>query len=166
MIAKVETSGQSDSVKKMTISKLKALGIKVASAKKAEKRDQALATADSTELSERLGVLEEKLDAAQASFGTVIRSIEGFSEFSGDLTSEGNKEKVAATLKEKMKSGAVGKAKVDNMVKAKAEHLGILREVEILQTESPTLSAVQKGRLANLRATAEMALELLKEVTP
>lgn len=52
------------------------------------------------------------------------------------------------------------------MVKAKAGHVGILREVEILQTESATLSAVQKGRLANLRATAETALELLKQVTP
>ena len=166
MIAKVETSSQSDSVKKMTVAKLKVLGIKVVSAKKSEQRDQAMASADSAELSERLGVLEQKLDAAQASFGTVIRSIEGFSEFSGDLSSEGSQEKVAATLKEKLKSGAVGKAKVDNMVKAKAEHLGILREVEILQTESPKLSTVQKGRLANLRATAETALALLKEVTP
>jgi hypothetical protein len=110
-------------------------------------------------------VLERKLETAQESFATVIRSIEGFSEFSGDLSSDGDKEKVAATLKEKIKSGAVSKAKVDNMVKAKAEHVGILREVEILQTESPKLSAVQKGRLINLRATAETALELLKQVT-
>jgi hypothetical protein len=165
MIAKVEASGQSDSVKKMTVSKLKALGIKVASAKKSEKRDQVMASADSAELSGRLDVLERKLETAQESFATVIRSIEGFSEFSGDLSSEDDKEKVAATLKEKMKSGAVSKAKVDNMVKAKAEHVGILREVEILQTESPKLSAVQKGRLINLRATAETALELLKQVT-
>jgi hypothetical protein len=38
--------------------------------------------------------------------------------------------------------------------------------VEILQTEAPKLSAVQKGRLANLHATAGTALELLKQVTP
>lgn len=151
---------------KMSVAKLKALSIKVASAKKSEARDQAMTSADSAELSERLGVLEKKLDAAQATFGTVIRSIEGFSEFSGEFNAESDKEKMASSLKEKMKSGQVSKAKLDNMVKAKAEHVGILREVEILQKESATLSAVQKGRLANLRATAETALELLKEVTP
>ena len=166
MIAKVESSSQSDSVKKMTVSKLKVLGIKVASAKKSEKRDQVMASAGSAELSERLDVLERKLETAQESFATVVRSIEGFSEFSGDLSSKGDKEKVAATLKEKMKLGEVSKTKVDNMVKAKAEHVGILREVEILQTESPKLSSVQKGRLANLRVTAETALDLLKQVTP
>jgi hypothetical protein len=166
MIAKVESSSQSDSVKKMSVAKLKALGIKVASVKKSEARDQAMASADSAELNERLGVLEEKLDAAQATFGTVIRSIEGFSEFSGEFKAESDKEKMTSSLKEKMKSGQVSKAKLDNMVKAKAEHVGILREVEILQTEAATLSTVQKGRLVNLRATAETALELLKQVTP
>jgi len=65
-----------------------------------------------------------------------------------------------------MKLGEVSKAKVDNMVKAKSEHAGILREVEILQTEALKLSAVQKGRLANLRATAVTALDLFKQVTP
>jgi hypothetical protein len=177
MIAKVETSGQSDSVKKMTLVKLKVLGLKVGSAKASEERDHAVAarreseakaavSADSAELSERLGVLEKKLDAAQELFGTVIRSIDGFSEFSGDFKAESDKEKMAASLKEKMKSGQVSKDKVDNMVKAKSAHVGILREVEILQTEAPQLSAVQKGRLANLHATAETALELLKQVTP
>jgi hypothetical protein len=60
----------------------------------------------------------------------------------------------------------VSKVKLDNMVKAKAEHVGILREVEILQENSAKLTVVQKGRLANLQATAETALELLKQVTP
>ncbi len=177
MIAKVETSGQSDSVKKVTVLKLKALGIKVASAKKFEKRDQVLAaqreletkataSADSAELSERLGVLEKKLDAAQASFGTVIRSIEGFSEFSGEFKGESDREQMAANLKGKMKSGQVSKDKVDNMVKVKAEHVGILREVEILQAESTKPSPVQKGRLANLHTTAKTALDLLAGVTP
>ena len=73
---------------------------------------------------------------------------------------------MAASINEKMKSGIVSKDKVDNMVKAKAEHIGIIREVEILQSESNKLSAVQKGRLASLHATADTALELLKQITP
>jgi hypothetical protein len=51
------------------------------------------------------------------------------------------------------------------MVKAKAEHVGILREVEILNTQ-PGISVIQKGRLVNLQATAAEALELLKDITP
>ena len=165
-IAKVESSGQSNSVKRMTVNKLKALGIKVASAKTTENREQSIAAADAVELKERLDVLERKLETAQESFATLIRTIEGFSEFSGDLTSERDSETMAATLKEKVKSGKVSKTKVDNMVKAKAEHVGILREVEILQTESVKLSPVQKGRLASLRATTKTALALLKDVIP
>ncbi len=60
----------------------------------------------------------------------------------------------------------LSKEKVDNMVKAKAEHVGILREVEILLEEPASLSTVQKGRLANLHTTAQTALELLKQVAP
>jgi len=129
-------------------------------------RQQAAAATNTAELSERLDVLEGKLESAQESFATLIRSIDGFSEFTGDLSAEGNKETMAANLKEKMKLGEVSKEKVDNMVKAKAEHIGILREVEILQGESAGLSTVQKGRLANLHATAQTALELLKQVAP
>jgi len=177
MIAKVETSGQSDSVKKMTVMKLKALGIKVASARKTENRDQALAaqlaaeekstaSANSAELSERLDMLEKKLNAVQATFGTVIHSIEGFAEYTGEFKSESDRKKMAANLKEQITSRQVGKTKLDNMVKAKAEHAGILREIEILQTDTPKLSVVQKGRLASLHTTAENALELLQAVTP
>ena len=123
------------------------------------------AAANTAELSERLDVLEGKLEAAQQSFATLIRSIDGFSDFTGDLSAEGKKETMVANLKEKVKLGEVTKVKLDNMVKAKAEHVGILREVEILQADSTKLTVVQKGRLANLRATAEIALELLKQVT-
>ena len=176
MIAKVETSGQSDSVKKMTVMKLKALGIKVASARKTENRDLALAAqlaaeekstalANSAELSERLDMLEKKLNAAQATFGTVIHSLEGFAEYTGEFKSESDRKKMAANLKEQITSRQVGKTKLDNMVKAKAEHAGILREIEILQTATPKLSVVQKGRLASLHTTAATALELLQAVT-
>jgi hypothetical protein len=176
MIAKVKTSNQSDFVKKATVAKLHVLGLKIASAKKVEKREQEMAaqteaeakadaSADTAELNERLDILEKKLDAAQATFGTVIRSIEGFSEYTGDFKGESDRGKMAASLKEKMKSGVISKEKMDNMVKAKAEHIGIMREVEILQSDSSKLSAVQKGRLASLHATAETALELLKQVT-
>ncbi|MFZ9936111.1 MAG: type II toxin-antitoxin system VapC family toxin [Luteolibacter sp.] len=68
-------------------------------------------------------------------------------------------------LREKIKAGEISKKKVDNMVKAKAEHAGILREVEVLQTV-PWLTAVQRGRLANLHATAGTGLELLTVVAP
>ena len=177
MIAKVETSSQSDTVKQMTVLKLEALGIKVAAAKKLEKRDQARVdqreaelkaadVADSAELTERLGVLEKKLETAQDFFATIVRSIEGFSEFSGEFEAKSDREQTAATLKHKVTSGQVSKDKIDNMVKAKSEHVGILREVEILQTESTKLSTLQKGRLANLHATAETATELLKQVAP
>jgi tetrahydromethanopterin S-methyltransferase subunit G len=176
MIAKVETSNQSDFVKKATVAKLRVLGLKIASAKNVEKREKeiaaqteleamAVASANTAELNERLDILENKLDAAQATFGTVIRSIEGFSEYTADFKGESDREKMAASLKEKLKSGVISKEKIDNMVKAKAEHIGIMREVEILQSDSSKLSAVQKGRLANLHATAETALELLKQVT-
>ena len=117
------------------------------------------------ELGERLEFLESKLEAAQETFGTTIRSIEGFAEYTGNFTAEDEKTKMAANLREKIKTGEISKEKVDNMVKAKAEHAGILREVEVLQTV-PGLTAVQKGRLANLHATAETALELLKVVAP
>ena len=45
------------------------------------------------------------------------------------------------------------------MFRTKAEHIGTLRMVEVIQTESTKLSAVQYGRLADLLATAETALE-------
>lgn len=50
---------------------------------------------------------------------------------------------------------------MDNLIKAKSEHVGILREVEVLQSDPTALTVVQKGRLANLHATAGTALELL-----
>jgi len=117
------------------------------------------------EISDRLKELEAKLEVAQDLFGTVIRSIDGFSDFTGEFKAEVDKEKMAATLREKLKTGQISKEKVDNMVKAKSEHVGIMREVEVLQTEA-SLTSVQKGRLANLHATAETALSLLHKVTP
>lgn len=161
MIAKVEASGQSDSVKKMTISKLKVLGITIAAAKKGEMRRDEQNEIASSEISGRLVELEEKLDAAQATFGTVIRSISGFAGYTGEFEAESDKEKMAASLKEKIEAGEVSREKVDNMVKARAEHAGILREVEVLQSDPSKLSIVQKGRLANLHATAQTALDLL-----
>lgn len=176
MIAKIESSNQSDFVKKATIAKLRVLGLKIASAKKVEKREQdmaektgaaaiAAAAAEAAELNERLDILEKKLDGAQTTFGTVVRSIEGFSEYTGDFKGETERGKMTASLREKIKSGMISKEKIDNMVKAKAEHIGIMREVEILQSDSSKLSAIQKGRLANLHATAETALVLLQQVT-
>jgi len=176
ILAKIEASDQSQSVKRMTFSKLKALGIRIASARNGEtrraeqeekeqdaQRNDRMAAA--SEISERLKELEQKLDAAQTTFGTMIRSIDGFAEYSGDFAAESDKQKMAASLKEKIKSGQVSKEKLDNMIKAKAEHVGILREVEILQSDTSGLSVVQKGRLANLDATARTALDLLRQAT-
>jgi hypothetical protein len=67
-------------------------------------------------------------------------------------------------LKEKMKAGKITKKTIDNMVKVKAEHAGIIREVEVLQSAATSRGVVQKGRLANLQATAKTALELLQAV--
>lgn len=74
--------------------------------------------------------------------------------------------KMAATLNTKLRSGQVSREKVDNLVKAKAEHVGILREVEVLQSDPASLSVIQRGRLANLQGTAQAALDLLKEANP
>jgi hypothetical protein len=164
-MAKVEASGQSDSVKRIAASQLKSLGIRVAGAMQSEKRGQEVDALDSAEFNERLTFLEGKLEAAQTSFGTIIRSIEGFAEYSGEIKGEADRERFATKVQEEIKSGAVSQEKVDNMVKAKAEHVGILREVEILNTQ-PGISVIQKGRLVNLQATAAEALELLKDITP
>lgn len=188
LVAKVESSSQSESVKKMTVMKLKPVALRIAAAKKGEvvrdekeqmaqqeaKREEEERAANAkserlaatAEINERLKVLEEKLDAAQASFGTVIRSIAGFAEYTGEFSAESEKEKMAATLREKIKTGQVSKEKVDNMVKAKAEHMGIIREVEVIRSDASQLSVVQRGRLANLHATAQTALDLLKGTTP
>jgi hypothetical protein len=166
MIAKVEASDQSDSVKRMTVAKLKALGMKVNSAKDGESRGQAVSANEMAEIGKRLDVLEKKLEDAQDFFGTLVRSIDGFSDFSSDFEAESDKEKVTASLREKVKSGVVSKEKVDNLIKAKSQHAGILREVEILQSAAPKLGVVQRGRLANLQETAKTALDLLKSVTP
>jgi hypothetical protein len=165
LMAKVEASGQSDSVKRIAASQLKSLGIRVAGAMQSEKRGQEVDALDSAEFNERLTFLEGKLEAAQTSFGTIIRSIEGFAEYSGEIKGEADRERFATKVQEEIKSGAVSQEKVDNMVKAKAEHVGILREVEILNTQ-PGISVIQKGRLVNLQATAAEALELLKDITP
>lgn len=166
LTARVETSGQSDSVKKMALAKLRALGIRVASAQAAEGREQQAAAYTAAEVVERLTYLEEKLEAAQASFGTIVRSIEGYAEFSGEFTKEEDKARLVATMNQKIKAGEVSKERVENMVKARAEHAGILRELDVLDKESATLSAVQRGRLANLRATAETGLALLDQISP
>jgi hypothetical protein len=63
-------------------------------------------------------------------------------------------------------SGEVSNEKLDNMVKAKAEHVGILRELEVIDSDPSKLSVIQKGRLANLRATTQTALDLLKQAIP
>ncbi len=162
MIVKVEASDQSDSVKKMVVAKLKALAVQVASAKKIESRDQAASAAETAEIGVRLEELERKLGKAQDYLGTIIRSIEGFSDFSSEFKAESDKEAIAATLKEKVKSGAVSKEKVDNLIKVKSEHVGILREVKILESNASKLSIVQKGKLANLHATVQAALDLLQ----
>ena len=195
LVTKVETSGQSESVKKLATTELKALGLKVVAARKAEQRkadaeatakreeeeraamaeqradrEADMARADKAaaagEINDRLTTLETKLEKAQETFGSVIRSIEGFSDFTGDFKAEADKKKMAATLNTKLRSGQVSKEKVDNLVKAKAEHVGILREVEVLQSNPAGLSVIQKGRLANLQGTAQTALDLLKEANP
>lgn len=150
----------------MALAKLKALGMKASSAKEGEGRGRVASASEMAEIGDRLDTLETKLDAAQDFFGTLVRSIDGFSDYSGEFKSESDKAKAAASLSEKAKSGAVSKEKMDNLIKAKSQHAGILREVEILQTEAPKLTVVQKGRLANLQATAKTALDLLDPVTP
>lgn len=164
MIAKVETSSQSDSIKRMTIAKLKVLAITVASAMRTEGRENLTTAANTDEIVARLTVLEGRLEKAQETLGTLIRTIEGFAEYTGVASTENDREKQSASLREKVKLGEVSREKVDNIVKAKADHIGILKEVEILEAEATGLSAVQKGRLANLRASAETALELIQEV--
>jgi hypothetical protein len=188
MTAKVEASGQRESVKRMAATKLEALGIKVDAAQKAEQRkadadalakrvleeraerevdmERADKAAAAGEINDRLSTLETKLDRAQETFGSVIRSIEGFSDFTGVFEAEVDKKEMVATLNTKLRSGQVSKEKVDNLVKAKAEHVGILREVEVLQSEPERFSVIQRGRLANLDATAQTALDLLKEASP
>jgi hypothetical protein len=177
MVAKVETSDQNDSVKKMTVTKLKVLGLKISSVRKSEdrKNEQVAKKGEMTradkaaaagEINERLETLETKLEKAQETFGTVIRTIDGFSDFTGDFKGEDDKKKMAATLNTKMKSGQISKEKVDNLVKAKAEHVGILREVEVLLSEPSSLTVIQRGRLSNLQGTAQSALDLLKQAAP
>jgi hypothetical protein len=166
LTARVETSGQSDSVKKMAVAKLKALGIQVASAQGAEESEQQAAAMTAVEVADRITHLEEKLEAAQESFGTTVRSIEGYAVFTGEFTKEDEKERLVATLNEKIKAGEVSKERVENVVKARAEHVGILRELDTLDELSGSLSAVQRGRLANLRATAETGHALLVQIAP
>lgn len=166
LMARVETSGQSDSVKKMAAAKLKALGMRVTSAQVAEESAQQAAAMSVTEIAERITYLEEKLEAAQASFGTTVRSIEGYAVYNGEFTKEEDKARFVATLNQKIKAGEVSKEHVDNVVKARSEHVGILREMDILDEATGLLSVVQRGRLANLRATAETGLALMVQIAP
>lgn len=166
MIAKVETSERSPFVKQVAVEKLKALSITVDSAMKTERNRQAISADEMAQISARLVFLERKLAAAQSNFGTLIRSLDGFADYTGDFEDESDLKKTGAKLKEEVKFGVVSKEKLDNMVRAKAEHVGIMREVEILQTEASKLSTLQKAQLANLSATAHTALQILKEVTP
>lgn len=163
-IAKVESSNQSEFIRKTTVTKLRALALGAATAKKSEDRVEAATKAEMAEVSQRLVELEDKLEKAQELLGEEIRSIDGFSEFTGGANAEAENEKMSVILREKVKSGAISKEKIDNMVKVKAEHAGILREVEVLQSQASGLGVVQKGRLANLQATAATALELLKAI--
>lgn len=164
LIAKVETSEQTLFVKKVAVAKLRALGITVLSAKSGERDRQAATAVELAEITTRLNFLERKLAAAQDTFGTLIRSIDGLADYTGDFNSETELKATNAKLKEKLKFGAVSKEKFDNIVKARAEHVGILTEVEILQSGVDQLSILQRARLANLFATAQTALALLDEV--
>lgn len=163
-IAKVETSNQSDFLRKVAVKKLKALGLSAATAKVKEERAQAASQMESAEVSQRLEELETKLESAQELLGTAIRSIDEFAEFKGGVRAEDEREQMTVILKEKMKAGTITKETIDNMIKVKAEHAGILREVEILQSAAAGLGTVQKARLANLQTTAETALRLLTSV--
>lgn len=166
LIAKVEASDQSDSIKRMTLVKLKVLDIKVSEVQKRQKGAKMADAAELSEISSRLTELEQKLENAQDYFETVVRSIDGFSDFRNDASVESGDERVSSKLREKLKSGVISKEKVDNLIKAKSEHVGILREVEVLYSEASKLPLVQKGKLANLKATAQTALDLLQEATP
>jgi hypothetical protein len=163
-IAKVETSNQSEFLRKVAVSKLKALALGAASAKVKEERNQSATRMEVAEVGQRLEELETKLESAQELLGTAIRSIDEFAEFKGVVHAENEREQMTMVLKEKMKAGTITKETIDNMVKVKAEHAGIIREVEVLQSAATSLSVVQKGRLANLQATAKTALELLQAV--
>jgi hypothetical protein len=163
-IAKVETSNQSEFLRKVAVSKLKALALGAASAKVKEERNQSATQMEVAEVGQRLEELETKLENAQELLGTAIRSIDEFAEFKGVVHAENEREQMTMVLKEKMKAGTITKETIDNMVKVKAEHAGIIREVEVLQSAATSLSVVQKGRLANLQATAKTALELLQAV--
>lgn len=163
-IAKVETSNQSEFIKRTTISKLRALALGAATAKKKEDRSEAATKVEMAEVSERLEELEAKLERAQELLGEEIRSIEEFSEFTGVGNHEAENEKMSVILREKIKSGAISKEKINNMVKVKSEHVGILEEVELLQSKSSALGIVQKGRLANLHATTSSALQMLESI--
>ncbi len=166
LIAKIEESNQTPSVKKFAIAKLKALKIRVESAKFTEERSKKEALLDATNISERLTVLEKKLQDAQDSYGTVIRTIEGYAEFSGEFTEEDDKLQLITKINEKIKIGEVGKERAENIIKSRADHAGIIRELDILEKESLNLSVIQKGRIANLRATAQTGLSLLINITP
>ena len=166
LTAKIEESNQTPSVKKFAIAKLKALKIRVESARFSEERSKKEALLDATEISERLTVLEKKLEYAQDSFGTVIRSIEGYAEFTGEFTEEEDKLQLVTKINEKIKTGEVSKERAENMIKSRSDHAGIIRELDILEKESAKLSVVQKGRIANLRATAQTGLSLLIKITP
>lgn len=163
-IAKVETSNQSEFLRKVAVSKLKALALGAASAKVKEERNQSATQMEVAEVSLRLEELETKLENAQELLGTAISSIDEFAEFKGAVDAKNEREQMTMILKEKMKAGTITKETIDNMVKVKAEHAGIIREVEVLQSATTNLGIVQKGRLANLEATAKTALELLQAV--
>jgi hypothetical protein len=166
LTAKVEASNQTPSVKKIAIAKLKALKIRVESAKFAEERNIKKSALDATELSERLTVLEQKLEVAQDSFGTVIRSIEGYAEFTGEFAKEEDKSQLVTKINQKIKTGEVSKERAENMIKSRSDHAGIIRELDILERESTNLSVVQRGRIANLRTTALSGISLLKQIAP
>lgn len=91
--AKNETSDQSDFLKKAAVSKLKSLQVKVASASHREQRKMAASAQDAAANDGRLEELESKLGSAQELFGSVIRSMEGFSNFTGTFSSETEKKR-------------------------------------------------------------------------
>lgn len=164
MVSKVEASDQSASVKKLTKSKLEALRVKIGAVGSHEAIARQAGMEEKAEIGDRLDVLEAKLERAQELLGTTIRSVDGFASFSGDCRVESDGQKDVAKLRETLRSGQISKEKIDNLVKAKSDHAGILREVETLQSSASSLTTVQRGRLANLQETTRSALELLGQV--
>jgi len=156
-IKQVEESSQDPFVKQVATARLSAISTTAASASQA-------AQAESSELSARLDVLESRLSTAQDVMGTVVHSIEGWSKFDSKGSVSTDRSALAQKLRSEISSGSITTDKKENLVKAKSQQLGILREVQSLQSAIRAPSAIQKGRLLNLETSAKQALEMLDGV--